>query len=246
MKVLEVNKICKTYLKTPVLTDLEFSIDENESFGFAGINGAGKSTFIKCLLDFCHYESGEIKIFGISSKKTSARKRLAFLPERFIPPFYLTGEQFLKFILTMQNEKYDRDEALSMLEQVDLDRSALSKPVRSFSKGMTQKLGLIGCFMAKRDFYILDEPMSGLDPKARALVKKQFDILSERGATLFFTSHSLADIEEVCSKMAILHDGKIQFIGKPQEMREMYPQAKSLENAYLEIISTDNPIATAC
>ncbi len=241
MKVLEVNKLCKTYLNTPVLKNLEFSIEQNESFGFAGVNGAGKSTFIKCLLDFCHHESGEIKIFGTLSTKTEARKKLAFLPERFIPPFHLTGEQFLRFILTLQNEKYDKKEALSMLEQVDLDSRALSKPVRSFSKGMTQKLGLIGCFMAKRDFYILDEPMSGLDPKARALVKRQFKKLSERGATLFFTSHSLSDIEEVCSRMAILHDGKIQFIGSPQEMRQLYPNETSLESAYLELISNKNP-----
>lgn len=237
MKVLNVNNLDKAYHKTPILKGLSFSIEPGEMFGFAGVNGAGKSTFIKCMLDFCSYESGTIEIYGVSSKKTEARQRLAFLPERFIPPFYLTGEQFLRFILSLQGAAYNKKEALSMLEQIDLHESALSKPVRSFSKGMTQKLGLLGCFMAKRDFYVLDEPMSGLDPKARALVKKQFDKLQENGATLFFTSHSLSDIEEVCTRMAVLHDGQIYFNDKTEKLREQFPHCNTLEKAYLELIT---------
>ena len=237
MDVLTVQKLHKSYLQTPVLRGLDFSVAEGEFFGFAGVNGAGKSTFIKCMLDFCHYESGEISIFDVNSKKPSARERIAFLPERFIPPYYLTGGQFLQMMMKLHNAPYNREEAEELVTQVDLDVSALDKSVRSFSKGMTQKIGLVSCFMAKRDFYLLDEPMSGLDPKARALVKRQFKKLRDRGATLFFTSHALLDIEEVCSRMAVLHNGKICFIGTPAEMRNRHPEADSLEECYLETIN---------
>lgn len=239
MDALAVNNLCKSYLKVPVLRDLSFSVRQGEFFGFAGVNGAGKSTFLKCLLDFCHYESGEISIFGESSRKSKARARLAFLPERFVPPYYLKGEEFLQMMMKLQNASYDRTRAEQLLGELDLDVSALGKSVRSFSKGMTQKLGLLGCFMAERDFYILDEPMSGLDPKARALVKRQFKKLRERGATLFFTSHALLDMEEVCSSMAVLHGGNIRFIGTPAEMRAQYASAETLEECYLQAISAD-------
>ncbi|MCH9705447.1 MAG: ABC transporter ATP-binding protein [Proteobacteria bacterium] len=239
MEALTVTDLYKSYHKIPVLRGLSFSVQQGEFFGFAGVNGAGKSTFLKCMLDFCHYESGDISVFGTNSKKTQARECLAFLPERFIPPYYLTGGQFLRMMMRLHNAPFDQQRAEQMSTELDLDLSALSKPVRSFSKGMTQKLGLLGCFMADRDFYILDEPMSGLDPKARALVKRQFDILRARGATLFFTSHALSDIEEVCSRMAVLHNGNICFAGTPSEMRAQYPTATSLEECYLQAINAD-------
>ena len=240
MKALEVKNLHKSYLKVPVLKDVNFSVDAGEFFGFAGVNGAGKSTFLKCALDFCHYEKGNINIFGVSAKQRGARQRLAFLPERFIPPYYLTGEQFLQLMMKLHGQPYRRTEAEDIIRHLDLHESALFKSVRSYSKGMTQKLGLAACFMAKRDFYVLDEPMSGLDPKARALVKRQFQLLHTRGATLFFTSHALADIEEVCSRMAILHNGDIRYIGAPSAIREQFPSAATLEEAYLQAISTDD------
>ena len=237
MKVLEVKGLCKSYHKNLVLDDLTLSIEAGEFLGFAGANGTGKSTLLKCILDFCHYEKGEIRVCGALSRERQARGRLAFLPERFVPPYYLTGGQFLRMGMKLQGCEYDGREAARLLEELDLHSSALVKPVRSFSKGMTQKLGLLSCFMARRDFYILDEPMSGLDPKARALVKRQFRLLHERGASLFFTSHALADIEEVCSRMAVLHDRKIRFVGTPAEMRDAYPKARTLEEAYLYAIT---------
>ncbi|MGU9951971.1 MAG: ABC transporter ATP-binding protein [Gammaproteobacteria bacterium WSBS_2016_MAG_OTU1] len=235
MLALEVHNLNKSYYGTEVLRGINFSVDQKEFFGFAGVNGAGKSTFLKCMLDFCHYESGDIRLFGVSSKQRIARARIAFLPERFIPPYYLTGEQFLKFMMKMRDTSYSRTAAEEMLKNLDLDQTALNKPVRSFSKGMTQKLGLAACFLAKRDMYFLDEPMSGLDPKARVLVKRQFKKLADDGATLFFTSHMLADIEEICTRMCVLHGGKIRYIGTPPKMREEFG-GNSLEEAYLAAI----------
>ena len=237
MLALESAGVRKSYLDAPVLRGLSFAVEEGESFGFAGVNGAGKSTFLKCMLNFCHYESGDISIFGVSSKKRQSRAPISFLPERFTPPYYLTGEEFLRMMLRLQSLPYSRDEALAMIDSLDLAREALAKPARAYSKGMTQKLGLAACLLTRKKLYILDEPMSGLDPKARALVKRQFTRLRESGATIFFTSHMLADIDEICSQMAVLHDGVVRFTGSPAEMRAAHP-ANSLEEAYLRVIDT--------
>lgn len=237
MQALQVESLVKSYLGAQVLRGIGFGVEEGEFYGFAGINGAGKSTFLKCMLNFCHYESGSIRLFGVDTRDRRSRGRIAFLPERFIPPYYLTGEQFLRMMMKLQGEKFSLPAAEEMLHNLDLEQQALHKPVRSFSKGMTQKLGLAACFLVPRDMYFLDEPMSGLDPKARVLVKRQFKVLAQRGATLFFTSHMLADIEEVCTRMGVLHDGVICYEGTPAGMREQFG-GNTLEDAYLIAIKS--------
>jgi ABC-2 type transport system ATP-binding protein len=167
---------------------------------------------------------------------TAARARLVFLPERFVPPYYLTGRDFLRYMLKLRDVPYDPAAAQAMLEMLDLDTSALTKPVRAFSKGMTQKLGLAACFLSRKDLYVLDEPTSGLDPKARALLKAQILRLREEGRTVFLTSHSLADIEEICDRMAVIHRGELRFAGTPPELRQGYG-ADTLEQAFLACIA---------
>jgi ABC-2 type transport system ATP-binding protein len=123
-----------------------------------------------------------------------------------------------------------------MLVELDFDPGALARAVRTYSKGMTQKLGLAAAFLERRDLYVLDEPMSGLDPRARACVKKLLAGLRERGASLLFTSHSLADVEEVCDRMAILHGGVRFFAGTPRALCDHYSEP-SVERAFLRCIS---------
>ena len=226
----------KKYLDNKVLRGFDLEVPTGTAYGCAGVNGAGKSTFLKCLLDFCHYTKGTINLFGQPSKERRSRSRICFLPERFVPPYYLNGRQFIKFVLSLNQGVYDEQKTVQMLEDLDLDLEALSKPVRSFSKGMTQKLGLASIFLLERDLYILDEPMSGLDPKARALLKRIFRRIHEGGATLFFTSHSLSDIEEVCEVMALLHDGKVCFSGTPDELISQMGGGLSLEDAFMKLI----------
>ena len=227
--------VTKRYGATQVLRGLDLEIGSGEFFGLVGMNGAGKTTLIKCLLDFCALDGGSIEIFGLSHRLTEARKPLAFLPERFMPPYYLTGQDFLKYMLKLQSLPYDPLYTAATLGALDLDFSALARPVRSYSKGMTQKLGLAACFLANKALYVLDEPMSGLDPKARALLKAHLQKLRTTGRTLFFSSHALADVEEICGRMAILHDGKIRFIGSPADCCRQYG-THTLEQAYLECI----------
>lgn len=227
--------VTKGYGASQVLREIDLEISSGEFFGLVGMNGAGKTTLIKCLLDFCALDGGSIEIFGAGHRLTESRKPLAFLPERFMPPYYLTGMDFLKYMLKLQALPYNRSEAGAMLQALDLDPSALTRPVRAYSKGMTQKLGLAACFLAGKDLYVLDEPMSGLDPKARALLKALLQELRTAGRTLFFSSHALADVEEICDRMAILHEGRIRFVGSPADCCRKF-DADTLEQAYLKCI----------
>lgn len=233
---LRFQNINKRYDKKLVLDGVHLDIAKGEFFGLVGMNGAGKTTLIKCLLDFCAIDRGTIEIFGVSNQLTSARKPMAFLPERFMPPYYLTGRDFLTYMLKLQDIPYSQSEAEKVMQMLDLDSAALIRPVRLFSKGMTQKLGLAACFMARKQLYVLDEPMSGLDPKARALLKKGLHALRADGCTLFFSSHALADVEEICDRMAILHEGQLLFVGSPAACREKY-EAATLEQAFMRCIS---------
>ncbi|MBT6276113.1 MAG: ABC transporter ATP-binding protein [Chromatiales bacterium] len=206
-------------------------------FALAGINGAGKTTTVKSLLDFNAVDAGSIKIHGISHHTPSARRHLAFLPERFVPPYYLTGRDFLKYSASLHGNTYDEASAAVVLDQLELEAEALRRSVRHYSKGMAQKLGLAATFLTGKPLLVLDEPMSGLDPKARILVKRMLGVLRDEGHTVFLTTHLLADVHALCDRMAVLHGGQVVFLGSPAQcMREH--GTDSLEDAFLACIGS--------
>ena len=230
-------EVSKNYGRQAVLQGIDLDIVAGMSFGLVGINGAGKTTLIKCLLDFCHIDHGRIEIFGTRHTDSRARARLAFLPERFMPPYFLTGRDFVTYMLTLDARAVDEDKVRAMFAALDLDAAALDQPVRSYSKGMTQKLGLAACLLSEPDLLILDEPMSGLDPLARTRVKQLLRQLRDRGRTLFFTSHALADVEEICEHMVVLHQGRLRFSGSPRTLMQGYAP-DSMEQAFLKCIES--------
>ncbi len=240
---LNFDRVRKSFGRHVALADFTLTVRAGELFGLVGVNGAGKTTLIKCLLDFATPDSGRIEIFGAPHVETSSRRPLAFLPERFLPPYYLTGRDFLKYMLALHRQRFVRERVEAMFDSLDLDRRALDLPVRSFSKGMTQKLGLAACLLSDKAAYVLDEPTSGLDPKARALLKRELRALRARGKTLFVTSHLLADLEQLCDRMALLHGGTIRYVGTPGELLARYG-SDDLEQAFLRCIE-DMPGATA-
>lgn len=231
--------ITKAYGATPALDDFTLSVSRGELFGLVGGNGAGKTTLIKCLLDFCAADSGEISLFGVSHRLTASRAQLAFLPERFNPPYYLTGGDFLRYMAKMHRREFDEARVAEMFERLDLTPSALTRPARTYSKGMTQKLGLIACLLSGKPLQVLDEPTSGLDPLARALLKRELRAVRDTGGTVFFTSHALADVEEICDRMAVLHGGRLRFEGTPAELKSRYGSA-DLEAAFLECVADES------
>ena len=227
--------LVKHFGEQTVLSNVDFNVQAGEFFGLVGLNGAGKSTLIKCLLDFCAIDAGSIEIFGVDHRKTTSRTHLAFLPEKFTPPYYLTGRDFLDFMSELHGHAYDDAKVFEMLKILDLDRTALSKPVYQYSKGMGQKLGLISCLISGKRLLIFDEPMSGLDPRAMVYLKNHLLDIKQHGYTLFFSTHLLVDIETLCDRMAILHEGKIYFIGTSDECKKYY-KAESLDQAYIKCV----------
>jgi ABC-2 type transport system ATP-binding protein len=228
--------VSKSFGDNTALDNFTLEVRRGELFGLVGGNGAGKTTLIKCMLDFAEADRGEIRIFGVRHNVTSARGELAFLPERFNPPFYLTGRDFLKYMAELHRIDYDEARVREIFERLDLNVAALQRPVRTYSKGMTQKLGLAACLSSGKALQVLDEPTSGLDPKARALLKKELRGIRDAGRTVFFTSHALADVEEICDRMAVLHGGRLRFAGTPGELKARY-STSILEEAFLLCIS---------
>jgi ABC-2 type transport system ATP-binding protein len=229
------HEVSRDFGKHRALNKVSFDVQVGECFGLVGANGAGKTTLLKCMLDFINPQFGQIEIFGIPYRETRARARLVFLPERFVPPYYLNGTDFLKFMLKLHDRPYDGTAVGAMLASLDLDASALRKSVRAYSKGMTQKLGLAACFLSGKTLLVLDEPTTGLDPKARALFKKQIRQAVDSGHSVLLTSHYLADVDEMCQRMAVLHDGQLRFLGTPAALRARHG-VESLEAAYLACI----------
>jgi ABC-2 type transport system ATP-binding protein len=232
---LAIRALGKRYGAHPALAAVDLEVASGAAFGLIGANGAGKTTLIKCALDLCAASAGSIDIFGVPHSEPRARARLAFLPERFAPPHYLTGREFIALMLSLNNAACDPARIAALLENLELEAAALERPARQLSKGMTQKLGLASCFLIGRDLYILDEPMSGLDPSSRVAVKSVLQRLTREGRTLFFTSHVLADVEELCSTIAILADGRIRFHGAPAELCARYSEPH-LERAFIRCI----------
>lgn len=233
---LRFERVTKRFGGVAALDDFSLDVQPGEFFGLVGVNGAGKTTLIKCLLDFCDAE-GKIEIFGTAHRLTSARRRLAFLPERFNPPHFLTGRDFLRFMLKLYGQPYDEERIMQMFTALDLDADALGKAARTYSKGMTQKLGLAACLLSAKDLYVLDEPTSGLDPKARALFKQALSALRQSNRTVFFSSHALADIAEMCDRMVVLHGGKLRYVGRPADLAARVAEG-DLEKAFLTCIAS--------
>jgi ABC-2 type transport system ATP-binding protein len=232
--------VSKAYGSTPALRDFTLAIAPGTLFGLVGGNGAGKTTLIKCLLDFATPDAGEIAFFGVPPGLTASRADLAYLPERFNPPHYLSGRDFLRYMAALHRRPYDEALVIETFERLDLDVTALTRPARTYSKGMTQKLGLAACLASGKRLYVLDEPTSGLDPKARALLKRELRASRTCGRTVFFSSHALADVHELCDSMAVLHAGRLKFAGTPAELMARFGAA-TLEAAFVGCIGV--PIA---
>lgn len=222
MNAIEITNLTKTFkgkkgAQVEALQNLSLTIEMGEVFGFLGPNGAGKSTTIKTLMGLLRPSSGTARIMGIDVTSPQARQRVGFLPEN--PAFYdyLSAEEYLAFVGTGFALPKDRilSESERVLRLLDLF-DARKRPIRSYSKGMVQRLGLAQVLFHDPDLYILDEPMSGLDPIGRALVKEIILDLKQRGKCVFFSTHITSDVESVCDRVGILIQGVLKSVGRVQ------------------------------
>ncbi len=230
-----IQDVHKTYNKHKVLEDIGFTLNSGEIFGLIGLNGAGKTTLIKIMLDLITCENGGIEIAGISARDIQARKNISYLPEKFQPSRYLKGMEYLDLALSYYGKTLDREAARKKAMELDLDPDVLTARVGSYSKGMGQKLGLVGAFLVDASFLILDEPMSGLDPRARIMLKSELMANKRAGKTIFFSSHILSDLDEICDRIGVIHDGKLCYIGTPKDFKHTMHD-ESLEQAFLRVI----------
>src|SRR3989337_1764100 len=224
MKLIHTVELCKTYIKKVqekvyALKSLNLEIEKGEIFGFLGPNGAGKSTTIKLILNIIHPTSGKILLSGKDVRDPESRRNLGFLPENPIYYEYLTPEELLWFVgktfnIEGENIKRKTDELLNLMGLENFRQV----PLRYFSKGMIQKVGLAQTLVHDPDILILDEPTSGLDPIGRRQVTDLILSLKEKGKTIFFSSHILHDVETICDKVGIIAEGELRFCGKLSEV----------------------------
>jgi len=198
----------KKFKPVHALKGISLSVGQGEIFGFLGPNGAGKSTTIKSLLGLIKPTAGQVKLFGGDSNTETARISVGYLPEN--PSFYnfLTAYEYLRFVgkAFQMPASEIKEKSAQVLDLLGLEGAA-NRPIRGYSKGMVQRLGLAQALLHDPDLYILDEPMSGLDPLGRALVKDIILDLKKRGKTVFFSTHVTADIERVCDRVGVIVKG---------------------------------------
>ena len=210
MSAVNVVGLSKRYGKDWALRDIDFSIDQGQCTGLAGLNGAGKTSLIKCLLNFTATTTGTIEIFSECSTKPSARRYLNFVPEKFSAPSYLKGIEYLTLMAKLEKRAAHENTWEELLSSMDFDPRHLRRPMSNYSKGMVQKIGLAHALTSDRPILLLDEPMSGLDPKARVCMKKHIQTKKASGCTVIFTSHSMADIDETCDRIIVLDRGTLR------------------------------------
>ncbi len=232
---LRLDGVTAGYGRREVLSDVGFEVAAGETFGLIGLNGAGKTTLLKTILDLNDARAGSIGIFGEPHDEPRSRRHLAFLPEQMMPSPVLKGREWLRFHATPHGVAWDRAAAEAACRALALDPEALDRRVATYSKGMAQKLGLAAMFLSGRPLLVLDEPMSGLDPLARLRLKERLLAWRRDGGTVFFSSHVLADVAALCDRVAVLHEGRIAFVGTPAGLCAATGQA-NLEYAFLETI----------
>ena len=232
---IDIRGVAAHYGRGNVIENISFDVKRGEVFGLIGLNGAGKTTLIKTILGLMEASQGSISLFGKETVEEKGKASIASLPEKFEPPFFLSGVEFLKFSLDLYKRPFSEAAVLEAADRVSLSREAIHRRMNTYSKGMRQKVGLMGTWLTECPLLILDEPMSGLDPRARVLVKEEIVACRNRGMTVFLSTHILSDMDELCDRIGVIHDKSLRFLGKPAELREQ-TKKDTLERAFLKII----------
>ena len=222
------NSLSKTYKdgilfgkKFQALNDVSFSVQKGEAFGLLGPNGAGKTTFIKILLGIIRKTRGDASLLGFPAGSQKGRRLVGYLPEHLRVPAHMTGFTALEYFGNLANIpsrviREKRDELMTLVGLGDRGKD----PVKKYSKGMVQRLGLAQALLNDPQLLVLDEPTDGLDPRARVEVRDIIRGLTEKGVTIFLNSHLLGEVETTCDRVAILNRGQLKYCGGIKEIGE--------------------------
>lgn len=237
--MIEIKNVSKSYVKGKKSIDnLNLEIKNGEIFGFLGPNGAGKTTTIKMITGILEIDEGDILIDGISIKDNpvEAKKQFGFVPDSPDLFLKLKGIEYLDFLAEIynvpKNERKNKIESLS--KKFDIYNN-LNERIQSYSHGMRQKIIVVGALLHSPKNWILDEPMTGLDPKSSHDLKALMREHANNGNSVFFSTHVLEVAEKLCDRIGIINKGKLIFVGTYEEMKQKFKENASLEELFLEI-----------
>ena len=224
--IIVIDQLKKSYGKIQAVKGISMSVERGEIFGFLGPNGAGKTTTIRCMLDVIRPTSGTIRVLGLDAQrdKLALHQYIGYLPGDVRLPGNMTGKQIINYFSRLQG----REPVLlkDLVARFDVE---MKRPLKGYSKGMRQKIGIVLAFMCDPEVLILDEPTSGLDP----LLQKVFNefLLEEqaRGKTIFMSSHIMSDVEKVCHRVAVIRQGELVTVEEVETLREKAGQRVTVE-----------------
>ncbi|NLP46911.1 MAG: ABC transporter ATP-binding protein [Epulopiscium sp.] len=241
--MIELKNVSKTYAGSVLAVDnINLNIYDGEIFGFLGPNGAGKTTTIKMITGILKPDQGTILINGkdIQKEPLEAKRLFGFVPDDPNTFLRLKGIEYLNFMADVYDvDTIVRQERIQNLsERFDM-RSALHDQIQSYSHGMRQKIMVMGVLIHEPPVWILDEPMTGLDPRSSFVLKEMMREHADENKTVFFSTHVLEVAEKVCDRVAIINKGKILFCGNMEEMRKEFQGDESLEKMFLELTENE-------
>ncbi|NLG88201.1 MAG: ABC transporter ATP-binding protein [Clostridiaceae bacterium] len=241
--MIELIDVSKTYGGTVKAVDnLNLTIPGGEIFGFLGPNGAGKTTTIKMITGILNADSGTIKVNGVDIKTdpVKVKKQIGFVPDSPNMFLRLKGIEYLGFMADMYDvSSKDRTEIIDDLAKKFGMEDVLNDRIQSYSHGMRQKIVLMGSLLHDPSVWILDEPMTGLDPRSSFILKEMMRKRADSEKTVFFSTHVLDVAEKICDKVAIINKGRILFCGTLDEMRNSSMKDESLEKLFLELTENE-------
>ena len=237
--MIEIKNVSKSYVKGKKSVDsLNLEVKNGEIFGFLGPNGAGKTTTIRMITGILNIDEGDIIIDGksIKSEPLEAKRNFGFVPDNPDMFLKLKGIEYLTFMADVydipQDERKEKIEDLTKRFEI---YSELNNQIQSYSHGMRQKIVICGALLSEPKNWILDEPMTGLDPKSSFDLKEMMRQHARSGKTVFFSTHVLEVAEKLCDRVGIINKGKLVFVGTFDEMKQKFKENASLEELFLEI-----------
>lgn len=241
--MIEIKNISKEYKKNKkVINDIDLEIKDGEIFGFLGPNGAGKTTTIKMITGILEIDKGDILIDGKSIKQEpiEAKKQIGLVPDNPDVFLKLKGIEYLNFMADIYEvSTQDRVKRIKELSEKFEINNVLNNKIESYSHGMRQKLIIIGVLLHNPKNWILDEPMTGLDPKSSFELKNMMREHANQKNTVFFSTHILDVAERLCDRIGIIDKGKLLFVGTYEDLKKELKENKSLEELFMEIVENE-------